>query len=285
MKKKEANILMNDKINVPKYYAVVRGKKPGIYRSEKDALNQINGFANPDMQVFDSEKDAIAYFNRDTNSGYTIPAEQVVIPDGEISNEDLGKFNDTSDFITVSMPDSNGNFSAAPTKVMNIGFTPNKVPDQVDVKPIAKSAPNKGNDVPFNPEVTCMVAGLANGFWGYGIVASQDICDSGVNIGVKAIGLEQIALSNLLEQLYILGFKDKKIEIAVLHKDMLEALDLNSVNDVPGLSPSKHNYIKKQLANFKLVHITQETAAENQDAISKIKDMLNLTNQLKAINE
>lgn len=276
---------MNDQINMPKYYAVVRGKKPGIYRSEKDALNQINGFANPDMQVFNSEKEAIAYFNRDTGSGYTIPAEQVVIPDGEISNEDLGKFNDTSDFITVSMPDDNGNFDKTPTKVMNIGFTPNKVPDQVDVKPIAKPAPNKGNDVPFNPKVTCLVAGLSNGFWGYGIIAEQDICDSGVNIGVKAIGLEQIALSNLLEQLYILGFKDKKIEIAVLHKDMLEALDLNSVNNVHGLSPSKHNYIKKQLANFKLVHITQETAAENQDAIGKIKDMLNLTNQLKAINE
>lgn len=183
------------------------------------------------------------------------------------------------------MPDNNGNFSAASAKVMNIGFMPNKVPDQVDVKPIAKPVPNKGNDVPFNPKVTCLVAGLANGFWGYSIVANQDICDSGVNIGVKAIGLEQIALSNLLEQLYILGFKDKKIEIAVLHKNMLEALDLNSVNDVPGLPPSKHNYIKKQLANFKLVHITQETAAENQEAISKIKDMLNLTNQLKTINK
>lgn len=255
---------------VPKYYAVVRGKNPGIYRSEKDALNQINGFDKPDMAVFDSEKEAINYFNKDTHgSGFIIPAEQVVLPSGDITGEDLGKFNETSDFVTVSQ----GNDPAP---------KPN-APMQINVSKIAKT-PNQSNDVKFNPDVTCLIAGLSNGFWGYGIVNSQDICDSGVNVSVSSIGLEQIALSNLLEQLYILGFKDEKIEIAVMHKDLLKAIDLNSVNDIPGLSPSKHNYIKKQLNNFKLVHLTKADSAEDQEAVKKIKSMLNLPNQLSSID-
>lgn len=258
--------MVNPKI--PKYYAVVRGKKPGIYRSEKDALSQINGFSNPDMAVFDSEKEAINYFNKDRNGGFIIPAEQVVLPSGDITGEDLGKFNATSDFVTVSQGDE-----PAPN--------PN-APMQINVSKIAEK-PNQSNDVKFNPDITCLVAGLSNGFWGYGIINNQDICDSGVNVSVSSIGLEQIALSNLLEQLYILGFKDKKIEIAVMHKDMLKALDLGNVNDVPGLSPSKHNYIKKQLSNFKLVHLTKEDSAENQEAVKRIKDMLNLPKQLNSI--
>lgn len=268
----------NQQMQVPKYYAVVRGKHPGIYRSQRDALNQINGFDHPDMQVFDSEYDAIQYFNRDNGPGkdFTIPAEQVVLPSGTYTNEDLGKFNETSDFVVVhgGAVDSNND-------------TPQQtVPDQIDVTAIAKNTKAVSNDTKFKPDVTCLIAGLDNGFWGYGIIdeKGQNICDSGVNIGVPAIGLEQMALSNLLEQLYILGKKDLKIEIAVMHKDMLKVLDLGSVNDVPGLSPSKHNYIKKQLANFNVVHMTVENAAVNSKAVDSIKNMLNLPNQLAALN-
>ena len=268
----------NQQMQVPKYYAVVRGKHPGIYRSQRDALNQINGFDHPDMQVFNSEYDAIQYFNRDNGPGkdFTIPAEQVVLPSGTYTNEDLGKFNETSDFVVVhgGAVDSDNDTQKQ------------TVPDQIDVTAIAKNTKAVSNDTKFKPDVTCLIAGLDNGFWGYGIIdeKGQNICDSSVNIGVPAIGLEQIALSSLLEQLYILGKKDLKIEIAVMHKDMLKVLDLGNVNDVPGLSPSKHNYIKKQLANFNVVHMTVENAAVNSKAVDSIKNMLNLPYQLAALN-
>ena len=268
----------NQQMQVPKYYAVVRGKHPGIYRSQRDALNQINGFDHPDMQVFNSEYDAIQYFNRDNGPGkdFTIPAEQVVLPSGTYTNEDLGKFNETSDFVVVhgGAVDSDNDTQKQ------------TVPDQIDVTAIAKNTKAVSKDTKFKPDVTCLIAGLDNGFWGYGIIdeKGQNICDSSVNIGVPAIGLEQIALSSLLEQLYILGKKDLKIEIAVMHKDMLKVLDLGNVNDVPGLSPSKHNYIKKQLANFNVVHMTVENAAVNSKAVDSIKNMLNLPNQLAALN-
>lgn len=269
----------NKQMQVPKYYAVVRGRKPGIYRSQRDALNQINGFDHPDMQVFDSEYDAIQYFNRDNGPGkdFTIPAEQIVLPSGTYTNEDLGKFNETSDFVVVHGGAVDSNSAKSETQ---------NVPDQLDVTAIAKNSKAVSNDAEFKPDVTCLIAGLDNGFWGYGIIdeKGENICDSGVNIGVPAIGLEQMALSSLLEQLYILGKKDLKIEIAVMHKDMLKALDLGSVNDVPGLSPSKHNYIKKQLANFNVVHMTVENAAVNSKAVDAIKNMLNLPNQLAALN-
>lgn len=269
----------NQQMQVPKYYAVVRGRKPGIYRSQRDALNQINGFDHPDMQVFDSEYDAIQYFNRDNGPGkdFTIPAEQIVLPSGTYTNEDLGKFNETSDFVVVHGGAVNSNSAESETQ---------DVPDQLGVTAIAKNSKAVSNDAEFKPDVTCLIAGLDNGFWGYGIIdeKGENICDSGVNIGVPAIGLEQMALSSLLEQLYILGKKDLKIEIAVMHKDMLKALDLNNVNDVPGLSPSKHNYIKKQLNNFNVVHMTVENAAVNSKAVDAIKNMLNLPNQLAALN-
>ena len=240
-------------MQVPKYYAVVRGREPGIYRSEKDAMSQIKDFKDSDMAIFDSEKAAIEYFNKDKGAGddYYIPSEQVVLPSGIISAQDLGKFNDTSDFVTVQQGD----------------------PNNAENKP---KTPDKSNDVPFNPDITVVVTGQENGFWGYAICNQDLICDSGVNIDVPELSLNQIALARALEQLYIIGVKDKKIEIAVTDPDLLKAMDMRDVTEFDGISPSKQDYIKRQLINFKQVHLTQINAAEDQTAVKKGKSALNI---------
>lgn len=244
----------NSQIQVPKYYAVLRGKHPGIYRSEKDALAQINDFDHPEMGVFNSEKEAIEYFNQDNGPGkdYYIPAEQVLLPSGSIADEDLGKFNATSDFVTVSkgLPDDN-----------------HEMPQPLD---------NKGNDIAFKPDLTVFITGLDTGFWGYAIIGKEIICDSGLDINVKGLTLMQIALARALEQLYIIGDKDKKIEIAMPSDKLLKAMDLPDVSDINDINPAKQDYIKKQLSRFKTVHLTLANAAYDQKAIAKAKQELNL---------
>ncbi len=46
-----------------KYYAVRKGRKPGIYTSWEEAEKQVKGFSNPDYKGFENLQDAKAYMN------------------------------------------------------------------------------------------------------------------------------------------------------------------------------------------------------------------------------
>jgi len=52
-----------EKIMPKKFYAVKKGKKPGIYTSWDEAKKQIHGFSNAQFKSFPTKKEAIAYIN------------------------------------------------------------------------------------------------------------------------------------------------------------------------------------------------------------------------------
>ena len=50
-----------------KYYAVKKGKKPGIYRSWEECRAQVSGFSGACYKSFLSEEEALAFLQDDEN--------------------------------------------------------------------------------------------------------------------------------------------------------------------------------------------------------------------------
>ncbi len=61
-----------------KYYAVKKGRKPGIYNTWPDAQKQVSGFTNAQFKSFQTEKEAQAFLNDQNDLAKDIPTDALI---------------------------------------------------------------------------------------------------------------------------------------------------------------------------------------------------------------
>ena len=57
-----------------KYYAVARGRKPGVYLTWKECKEQVDGFSGAKFKSFSSCEEALGYISE--NNGGKLPKKQ-----------------------------------------------------------------------------------------------------------------------------------------------------------------------------------------------------------------
>lgn len=101
-----------------KYYAVRKGRKPGIYNSWPEAQAQISGFSSPEFIRVDSEKEANDYINN--SDSIQSSSEAPKLKDTEVIAYVDGSFNPKTNAVGSSVIFRSG---IKTTKPENIQYT------------------------------------------------------------------------------------------------------------------------------------------------------------------
>ncbi|MFO8069592.1 MAG: ribonuclease H family protein [Alkalibacterium sp.] len=71
-----------------KYYAVKKGRNPGVYTTWPEAQNQVSGYANAQFKSFQTESEAKAFItNEREKSSYITPDSLIAYVDGSFSKK------------------------------------------------------------------------------------------------------------------------------------------------------------------------------------------------------
>lgn len=177
-----------------KFYAVKKGRKPGVYRTWAEAEAQVKGFPGAEFKAFKEISQATEYLNWNAQT-----QSQVLQSDEERLQAAVAKIKQNQRPVKPKKPQANGYFATIYTD----GGTRNTSTYRGGhVKPTDKAA------------------------WAYLIEwDGQEVHQAGDELGASNNKMEQTALIEALKRLLKLGFQDRRLLFVLDSQYVLNAIN------------------------------------------------------------
>lgn len=192
-----------------KYYAVKKGRVPGVYRTWEEAKAQVEGYSGAQYQAFDQIMDAIAFAqisDRDRSDAFENALRQI--------------------HQKSSSPKPNSNAANPPVRKPAQPLHPKNHVSQAKTGSYAATIYTDGGSRNTGVHVGGHVKKTDKAAWAYLIqTPSKRYHDSGGEYGATNNKMEQTAVIQALRRLLALGLNDEKLLFVLDSKYVLNAIN------------------------------------------------------------